>query len=94
MRIGYTQFILTVIAALLAWNLLVQRPPVARAQSGAKYRVVVISMPDPTSSEREVRQNTINNVAEQLNKNADGGDLMMLVPIQNSGAAYAVFKGR
>ena len=92
MKAHYTQFILTVIATMLAWNLMFQRSPVAHAQVDGKYRVSLVHVVDPAPGNDEQRKTATDYLARELNKSAKGAELVMLIPIPNSAAVYAVFK--
>ncbi|HEY3443638.1 MAG TPA: hypothetical protein VGK29_22965 [Paludibaculum sp.] len=85
----YTHLLLTVIAALLAWNTLFKvTPATVHAQSPARYRMVSLMMGESIRSKE---------LSDQVNKAAGNGELVQVVVLEygnGNAAPYAIFKDR
>ena len=94
MKAHYTQFVLTVITALLAWNLIIHRSPTVLAQGGEKYHVGLLFANNPVAGNNQQRKQMADDLARQLNRSAAGGELVTLLPVGDSLAVYAIFRDR
>jgi len=85
----YTHFLLTVIAALLAWNAFLKLPSsTVHAQSPGRYSVVGLTVGDGVRPSE---------MADQINKAAGNGELVQVMVIPrgpNNWVPYAIFRSR
>jgi hypothetical protein len=84
--ISYTNFVLTVIAALLAWNIVIRtNQPVVHAQNApTQFAITGIADPSELSDEAQSPEKSLNNAVK-------GGEIVAVATRRNGGY-FVVYK--